>query len=311
MTVQPSGHSPYDLPVDEQAAGTAHRHALDLVGHNRRVFELGCATGQFTRVLAARGCSVVGIEVDAAAARLAEPHAEEVLVADLDVDDWVAKLSGRTFDVVLLGDVLEHLRDPLALLRATRPLLAPGGYVVVSLPNVAHVDLRLSLLAGRFDYRDSGLLDRTHLRFFTRASAERLLLEAGFVALELRRVSIPAFAGELGVDPAEVPEGVLDAVRVDPESETYQFVFRAVPDDGDAALAALAARACAAEDALHAAHLEEARLRERAEVSERAAREATDAAAEAVAELAAMRGTRLFRYARGPRELYRRVRRLP
>ena len=166
------------------------------------------------------------------AARAAEEYASDVLVVDLDVDDYMDKLVDQSFDVVLLGDVLEHLRDPLSAMRSFMRLVEPHGYVVASLPNVAHVDVRLALLQGRFQYGEWGLLDRTHLRFFTRASGEQLLRDAGLLPVEVRRVFVPAFGSEIPVDRSEIEIRLLDEVLRDPEAETYQFVWRAVPDNG-------------------------------------------------------------------------------
>ena len=83
------------------------------------------------------------------------------------------------FDAIICADVLEHLRDPCGALRRLRSLLAPAGWMIVSVPNVAHWSVRLRLLAGRFDYQPSGVLDEGHLRFFTRGTARQLMSQAG------------------------------------------------------------------------------------------------------------------------------------
>ena len=220
----------------------AHSFMLGMIGHAKRVIEFGCGPGHVTKVMQERGCRVTGLEIDPEAARQAEKFAEKVLVVDLDLDDYTAKLSGEEFDVVLFGDVLEHVRDPLALLRSARPLLRDGGFVVVSVPNIAHIDVRLALLSGRFDYGDWGLLDQTHLRFFTRESFERLVHEAGFRMVELRRVIVPAFASEVAVSRETANAEAVRTALEDPEAETYQFVARLVVDDGDAFVASLAER---------------------------------------------------------------------
>src|SRR5262249_51763726 len=88
-------------------------------------------------------------------------------------------------------DVLEHLRDPWSVLSWLRTLLAPGGRAVISIPNIAHWTSRRALLRGRFDYADHGLLDRTHLRFFTRASAAELAHRAGFAVQAERLAGAP------------------------------------------------------------------------------------------------------------------------
>ena len=138
------------------------------------------------------------------------------------------------------GDVLEHLRDPLAALRVAVRHLNPSGYVALSVPNIAHGDVRMALLLGAFPYGDTGLLDRTHIRFFTGSSLEELIREAGLVLAETRRVVAPLFGTELGVTHDSVDQSTIDVIRDDPEAETYQFVVKAVLDNGAHDLTALA-----------------------------------------------------------------------
>jgi 2-polyprenyl-3-methyl-5-hydroxy-6-metoxy-1,4-benzoquinol methylase len=220
--------------VDPNAPNNAHAFALELIGHDRRVLELGPAAGHFTKALVDRGCRVVAIEVDPAAAEHAARLAERMIVGDLSDPAVVeSAIDDERFDVVVAGDVLEHLPDPLRVLRACRGALKPGGFVVLSLPNIAHADVKLQLLRGRFAYQDTGLLDRTHLHFFTLHSIEEMIRDAGFVMVDLRRVHYDVFATEQAVDPEDVAPAVLAAALADPESETYQFVVSAVVD-GDA-----------------------------------------------------------------------------
>ena len=251
---------------------------------------------------------MTGLEIDPQAAERAEAHARDVFVVDLDVDDYMAKLAGLAFDVVLLGDVLEHLRDPLKVLRSVSSLLAPGGYVVASVPNVAHVDVRLALLQGRFDYRPWGLLDQSHLRFFTLSSFSQLLERAGLVPIELRRVVIPVFGSEIEIDRDSVdPASVRDALR-DPEAETYQFVVKAVVDNGSESMRALAARCRDLEDQLHGARIESELARASAADAAEGERAALEAARRAELELAMLEATKTMRYTRGARNLYGRLR---
>lgn len=155
-------------------------------GRGRRLLDVGAADGLLSRHLTARGWKVTAIEADPALAAAGAVHCERMLVADLN--RGVPALDGD-FDVILCADVLEHLADPAAVLGALLRALATGGDVVVSVPNVAHLWVRLLLLAGRFDYADRGILDRTHLRFFTARSLEALLAGAGLVPY--RRVATP------------------------------------------------------------------------------------------------------------------------
>ena len=233
----------YWAEVDPLAENNSHALALAWVGSNKRVLELGPAAGHFTRALVANGCRVVAIERDALAATSLQPVAERVIVGDLSDPAVVASaIDDERFDVVLGGDVLEHLPDPLSVLQACRAALKPGGYVVLSLPNIAHADVKLQLLAGRFRYGDFGLLDRTHLHFFTLESIQELVDGAGLVMVDLQRVIVPVFGSEQAVEPASVSPALLAEVVADAESETYQFVLRAVAHDGDVEIANLANR---------------------------------------------------------------------
>jgi 2-polyprenyl-3-methyl-5-hydroxy-6-metoxy-1,4-benzoquinol methylase len=312
----------YDVSVDLDNANSAHSIALEMVGHATRVLEFGCGPGHVTRVMNERGCQVTGLEGDPVAAERAAEHAEQILVTDFDVDDYAAKLVGEQYDVALFGDVLEHVREPVELLRSVRPLLRRGGHVVMSLPNVAHIDVRLALLGGKFEYKPWGLLDESHLRFFTRDSIEQLVREAGFRMVELRRVFVPAFGSEIELDRAVVNPAVVAEVLADPESETYQFVARLVVDDGDAFVASLSERCVSLEDQLQAglrraelavARVDEAERRageaeHRAAEAEQRAVEAEQQAAEAYEQLRLVYATKVMRYSSSARNVYGRWR---
>ena len=156
-------------------------------GRGRRLLDVGAADGLLSRHLSARGWKVTAIERDAAAADAGRGHCELMVVADLDRE--IPALEGA-FDVIVYGDVLEHLANPLRVLTALNRRLAPGGEVLISIPNVAHLWIRLCLLFGRFDYLDRGILDSTHLRFFTDRSLRALVAEAGLAVI--RRTVTPA-----------------------------------------------------------------------------------------------------------------------
>jgi 2-polyprenyl-3-methyl-5-hydroxy-6-metoxy-1,4-benzoquinol methylase len=232
----------YDTEVDLSNPNSSHTLIVELVGANKTVLDVGCATGYLARALVERGCTVSGFERDPEAAAVASGFLDKLVVGDLETVDLGEAFGGGSYDAIVFGDVLEHLRDPLPVLRQAKTLLAPGGSVVASIPNVAHGSVRLALLQGRFDYRPLGLLDETHLRFFTRASIERLLRLAGLAPVDVRRTTTGIFETHVKVDPAEVPPEVVERVMSDPEALTYQFVVRAVVDDADASVAALHAR---------------------------------------------------------------------
>src|SRR5262249_6372347 len=114
--------------------------------------------------------------------------------------DALPALGGRKFDVVLLQDVLEHLHCPQQVLEECHSLLKPRGRVVVTVPNVANVTVRLSLLLGRVEYTPRGILDNTHVRFYTRKSARRLLEANGYEVVE-QKVTVMPVELALGVSP--------------------------------------------------------------------------------------------------------------
>jgi len=160
------------------AHGT-HEVLLRQVPAATTVLDVGCSTGYLGEALRARNCRVWGVDRDAAAVAEAKASYEGVCVVDLDECDELP-WPERSFDVVLCGDVIEHLRDPARALRLVRRYVSPGGRLVLSVPNVAHVSVRLPLLVGRFEYRRSGILDETHLRLFTFRTARTLVESSGF-----------------------------------------------------------------------------------------------------------------------------------
>ncbi len=218
----------YDFVVDLDSDNT-HANVIRLIGQGRRVLELGPASGYMSEILRGRGCTVVGVELDAEMAAQAERFCERVIVGDLDALDLDAELGEDRFDVIVAADVLEHLRDPLKLLRELRAFLNPGGFFVVSLPNIAHASVRLALLEGRFDYQGLGLLDRTHLHFFTHKSIAQLFDEAELALVEIHRQEAPIDTTEIKVNLDVVPPDVLRDLERDPDARTYQFVIKAVP----------------------------------------------------------------------------------
>lgn len=221
----------YDFEEIDLESGSVHADVVTLVGEGKRVLELGPATGYMSRAFTDRGCGVVGIEFDPEMARRAADHCERVIVGDLDAIDLDEELGEERFDVVVAADVLEHLKDPLAALTRLRRFLKADGHFVVSVPNVAHGSVRLALLSGHFDYREAGLLDSTHLRFFTRESFEQLLDEAELGLAELHRHELNLDASEVRFDPEVIPPALREELERDPDARTYQFVVKAFPMD--------------------------------------------------------------------------------
>lgn len=144
------------------------------------VLDIGCNTGAFGDLLKqTKQCEVWGVEPNPVAAAKARLLLDQVVNAFFDSN---IELPDSYFDVVVMNDVLEHIPDPWASLELVKKKLAPGGYIVLSLPNIRHIDNLLHILVDRdFRYERDGVRDNTHLRFFTKKSALRLLDESGFL----------------------------------------------------------------------------------------------------------------------------------
>jgi O-antigen biosynthesis protein len=231
--------SHYHTDFDVENDNNSHAAMLRMVGFNKRVLEAGCASGHVSEKLNAQDCQVVGIEIDASVIEPATQWLERAIVGSFDDGALWAELEGELFDVILFGDVLEHLKDPLTTLRQSVKHLSPSGVVIISVPNIAHADVKIALINGTFPYSDDGLLDRTHISFFTKEGLLKLIREAGLAVVEFVRVTVPVLQTELGVEKGDVSDEVLEAVLKDREAETYQFVVKCVRDDGARSVEAL------------------------------------------------------------------------
>lgn len=151
------------------------------------VLDVGCGSGVHGAELKRlHGHRVVGVDLSEASIGKAKSRLEEAYVADVTKPEQYTFYGKRQFDVVVFSDVLEHLYDPSDVLERHIPLIAPGGHLVISLPNLVIWNVRFALLFGRFEYQDTGTLDRTHIRFFTCKSIRRFIEDAGFRVLRQR-----------------------------------------------------------------------------------------------------------------------------
>lgn len=208
----------------------ADARVLSYVARGQRVLELGCGRGELSRSLRERGCDTVGIEADVGAAKEAEEHCAHVIVGDVESLDLDRELGDRRFDVILALDVLPHLRAPEATLARLSPLLAPGGCLIASVPNVAHGSVRLALLGGTFPYAEDGLLDRTARRFFTRASLEDTLRAGRFHARHLEGVDLDIEQSEVPFSLGAPTTAFVAALRDQPDARAYELLAIAYPD---------------------------------------------------------------------------------
>jgi methionine biosynthesis protein MetW len=230
---------PYEA---KQSPDTSHARILGWVGERRpgRVLDLGCGDGHRASELRASGHHVVGVDVSAADG--VKDRVDEFVQADLDTG-LPPELDGP-FDVVIAADILGHVRRPELILEELHRLLAPSGVVIASVPNFGHWYPRLRVMAGRFDYDRRGILDRTHVRFFTGRSFERLLAAQGWKVARRGHMGLPLEVIERRAAgspdaPSQVPlrgwARRVDAmaVRAWPTLFAYQFLYQLVPGTAD------------------------------------------------------------------------------
>lgn len=156
-----------------------HSKVTKLVGKNKKVLDIGCATGYLSQEMVDNGCDVIGIEIDKDAAKIASEICKKIYVGE--ASQIIVEVVEKNFDIILFSDVLEHLVDPISILKKSSSLLAKDGSIIISVPNVAYWKIRLMLLFGNFNYSKIGILDETHLRFFTYKTLRELVIDAGYV----------------------------------------------------------------------------------------------------------------------------------
>jgi 2-polyprenyl-3-methyl-5-hydroxy-6-metoxy-1,4-benzoquinol methylase len=234
------GASRYDREIKLDANDPLARFAQRLPA-GAVVLDLGCGPGVLGRLTASlnKSCTFDAVEGDPEAVAMARGFYRDIIAADLQNADLTAMLPGRKYDFIVLADVIEHLEAPGRLLRRLPALLRPQGRLLISLPHVGYSALVAELLTGQFAYRPHGLIDRTHLRFFTRASAARLLTLNGFAVAATDDIVRPPVMSEFGaatldaLDPA-----VRSALLTRPDALLYQMLIEATPSgrpavDGD------------------------------------------------------------------------------
>ncbi len=165
-----------------------HSQVFNTIEKNRDksilVLDVGCATGYFAKKLQEKNCRVWGIEIDQKAAKKAAKYCEKVVVGDIDEMDSLP-FNKNFFDYILILDTLEHLVDPKKALKLVIPYLKKTGKIIISVPNSAHIFIRTNLLFGKFNYEKQGLMDETHLHFFTKKTILEIVKMANLNIVDL------------------------------------------------------------------------------------------------------------------------------
>lgn len=179
--------SPYSFKPSSWSSHSLLLRAVPEQGQGRRLLDVGCSDGYLAALFYARGYEVTGVERPGG---FSEKFPPEVRLVVHDLEQGLPQLSEK-YDYIVCADILEHLRDPAALLRQVRDTLAPGGMLIASLPNSGNFWFRLNVLLGRFPQEDKGLFDRTHVRFYMWRGWQELLRETGFHITSVRPTPVP------------------------------------------------------------------------------------------------------------------------
>lgn len=225
-------HYFYPVHIYERAQVIGQNDSLALIASQLkdgdRVLDLGMGAGSLARLVdRGRGIRFDGVTINPEEQKLAAPYYERTWVADLELAELSALAEISTYDAIVCADVLEHLRQPEKVLEASHRLLKRDGRMLISVPNVAYAGLIAELMEGEFRYRPEGLLDQTHLRFFTRRSLVRFLSGCGWAVQSCQAVDLPVLASEFGPDFNLLPPPVAEYLQVLGDARTYQFVVSA------------------------------------------------------------------------------------
>ena len=162
---------------------SVHQKIISSIGKDKKVLDVGCSEGLLSKRMNQNNCTIVGIELDTEAALKAKSFCEEVIIGDVESVTLKPEYLNY-FDVIVFADILEHLKDPLDVLKTFKNYLKDDGYIIISVPNIANWRIRLQLLFGNFEYNEYGILDSGHLRFFNKKGALKLVNDAGFEIIE-------------------------------------------------------------------------------------------------------------------------------
>lgn len=187
----------YEGKIDLSIKNNSHTLAYDFIeldsqGVSCKILEVGCSTGYFGQALKNAGHTVWGVEMTPDAAELAKKVLDFVYVGTIEAFLASELASKNKFDYLVFGDVLEHLPYPSEILKQCKSILTPDGGIVASIPNVAHLAVRIMLLEGRWEYSELGIMDNTHLRFFDKNSIIKLFNESSYSVQSLDCVRISA-----------------------------------------------------------------------------------------------------------------------
>lgn len=225
--------SKYNIPLVLDN-NNSHAKIIKRVQPNSVILEFGPAHGVMSKYLCeVLHCSVYAVEYDLNAAKDAEPFCTEIIVANIEDYGWELSFAGIKFDHIIFADVLEHLYNPWEVLKRVRPFLKEHGSVLISLPNIAHNAIIMNLLEGKFEYKPTGLLDNTHIRFFTKNSIDSMIKECGYRVTDIDSVFIQPSSTEFEQSYLKFNKGTVASLAQNYYGHVYQFIYEISEGDYD------------------------------------------------------------------------------
>ncbi len=199
---------------------------IERIKPNSLVLEFGPANGRMTKYLQQElGCSVYAVELDKEAAKDAGKYCEEIIIGNIEDYEWLEKYKNIKFDYIVFADVLEHLYNSQKVLEQAKQLLHEQGSILFSIPNIAHNAIIMELLENRFTYHPVGLLDDTHIRFFTKISLDELVEKIGMYKTYEIAVFLPPEHTEFHKSYENYPQEISMLLQQRVLGEAYQYVY--------------------------------------------------------------------------------------
>jgi 2-polyprenyl-3-methyl-5-hydroxy-6-metoxy-1,4-benzoquinol methylase len=225
----PPEYLPYQEKTDPWSSHSIIVKWLSSIPEGTKVLDVGCASGTIGRRCVDMNFHLTGLEPEPSWAEIARPYYRDMIVST--IDDTPEKFIAHQ-DVVILADVIEHLPDPLKVLKRITALQHNNTIYFISVPNIANIHIRISLLFGRFNYSDRGILDKTHLRFFTLSTLKDFLSDASLVVTKIQATPIPLNMVHQGYESNFLGRRIFcllaKITQLAPTLLGYQFVVSAV-----------------------------------------------------------------------------------
>lgn len=199
---------------------------IERIKPNSVVLEFGPANGRLTKYMKEQlGCQIYAVEIDESAAKDAAQYTEKIIVDSVENYKWCEEFKDLTFDYIVFADVLEHLYYPEKALKSVRAFLKEDGSILVSIPNIAHNSIIINLMRNEFNYNSTGLLDDTHIRFFTKKNFDALIRESGYFRFFETATYINPENTEFHNSYADLPHEVSKYLTTLPYGEVYQLIY--------------------------------------------------------------------------------------